>query len=155
MYVMFGLAPGAFPGFPSDVEFCQVRRASPHWTGRRCRGLLSFTRNAAATAPLHAPPYPTPPSCLPISPSPISQALLAEENVLCLPGAAFNMAQFVRVVFCAPKPILATAFDRIEAFAARHIAPGYAVAAAGGGAAAAGAAALHAASSSSSAANGI
>ena len=23
MYVMFGLRPGAFPAFPSDVEFCQ------------------------------------------------------------------------------------------------------------------------------------
>ena len=80
MYVMFGLRPGAFPAFPSDVEFCQ--------------------------------------------------ALLAEENVVLLPGACFNMAHFVRVVFCAPLDVLATAFDRVQAFCARHLAPGFESAAA-------------------------
>ena len=40
------------------------------------------------------------------------------------------MAHYVRVVFCAPMPVLAQAFDRIAAFCARHIAPDFAAAAA-------------------------
>lgn len=73
MYVMFGLARGAFPSLPDDVVF--------------------------------------------------TQRLLAEENVLMLPGAAFNIPHFVRLVFCAPLDKLGEALDRTAAFCARHRAP--------------------------------
>lgn len=49
-----------------------------------------------------------------------SQLLLAEENVCVLPGTAFNIVNFVRIVFCAPEHILLEAADRIAAFVQRH-----------------------------------
>lgn len=52
-------------------------------------------------------------------------ALLTEENVMMLPGTVFAAPGFVRVVFCAPRDALATAFDRLGAFAARHRAAGW------------------------------
>ena len=49
-----------------------------------------------------------------------TQRLLAEENVLMLPGTAFNIPHFVRLVFCAPLDKLGEALDRTAAFCARH-----------------------------------
>jgi len=47
-------------------------------------------------------------------------ALQREEAVLLLPGAAFGAPGRVRLVLCAPLPLLTAAWDRIDAFAARH-----------------------------------
>jgi tyrosine aminotransferase len=49
-----------------------------------------------------------------------SQLLLAEENVCVLPGTAFNIVNFVRIVFCAPESVLLEAADRIASFVTRH-----------------------------------
>lgn len=46
--------------------------------------------------------------------------LLNEENVFLLPGAAFGIPMFARIVFCAPKEQLGAACDRIEDFCRRH-----------------------------------
>jgi tyrosine aminotransferase len=51
-----------------------------------------------------------------------AKMLLAEENVLVLPGSAFSVPNFVRIVFCAPKDKLKEAFDRIAHFCAVHAA---------------------------------
>lgn len=53
-----------------------------------------------------------------------AQKLVAEENVLVLPGAAFAIPNFVRIVFCAPKEKLSEAFERMAGFCKRHAAPG-------------------------------
>ena len=45
------------------------------------------------------------------------QRLLSEEGIVLLPGAAFNMPGYVRVVVCAPTEKLNEAFDRIDAWA--------------------------------------
>jgi tyrosine aminotransferase len=45
-----------------------------------------------------------------------SQLLLARTNVFVLPGECFRCAGFVRIVFCAPRALLAEAYDRIEGF---------------------------------------
>lgn len=50
-------------------------------------------------------------------------ALQREEALLLLPGAAFGAPGCVRLVLCAPLPALAAAWDRIDAFAARHYSP--------------------------------
>ena len=47
-------------------------------------------------------------------------ALQREEALLLLPGAAFGAPGRVRLVLCAPLPTLAAAWDRIDAFVARH-----------------------------------
>lgn len=47
--------------------------------------------------------------------------LLREESVFLLPGQCFQAEQFVRIVFSAPKKVLAEAYDRIEAFCNRKI----------------------------------
>lgn len=44
------------------------------------------------------------------------QALLSEQSVFMLPGQCFGMRDFARVVFSAPKEMLAEAYDRIEEF---------------------------------------
>jgi tyrosine aminotransferase len=49
-----------------------------------------------------------------------SSKLLKEENVFVLPGSAFGMPNFVRVVFCSNEPLLQEASDRIAAFCERH-----------------------------------
>ena len=49
-----------------------------------------------------------------------SAALQREEAVLLLPGTAFNAPGRVRLVLCAPLDTLAAAWDRIDAFVARH-----------------------------------
>jgi aspartate/methionine/tyrosine aminotransferase len=46
--------------------------------------------------------------------------LLQEENVFVLPGTAFGVPGFFRVVFCSPKEILADAAKRIKSFCERH-----------------------------------
>jgi len=51
-----------------------------------------------------------------------SRLLLAEENVFLLPGAAFGIPDYCRIVFCAPKERLGEAADRIAAFCSRHAA---------------------------------
>lgn len=48
------------------------------------------------------------------------EALLTEESVFCLPGQCFDIANYFRVVFCAPHKILEEACDRLEAFCERH-----------------------------------
>ena len=45
---------------------------------------------------------------------------LLEENLVILPGQCFGIANFVRVVVAPPEELLAQAFDRLEAFCARH-----------------------------------
>lgn len=46
--------------------------------------------------------------------------LLAEESVFVLPGTIFGMKNFFRIVFCAPIPMLGSAYDRMAEFCARH-----------------------------------
>lgn len=48
--------------------------------------------------------------------------LLEEENVLVLPGKAFGASEpnLVRVVFCAPEPIMFEAMSRMKRFCQRH-----------------------------------
>ncbi len=62
-------------------------------------------------------------------------ALQREEAVLLLPGTAFGAPGRVRLVLCAPRDALADAWDRIDAFAARHHRGGGGKALASGGAA--------------------
>eukprot|EP00475_Leptophrys_vorax_P032917 TRINITY_DN5136_c0_g1_i1.p1 TRINITY_DN5136_c0_g1~~TRINITY_DN5136_c0_g1_i1.p1 ORF type:complete len:135 (-),score=31.80 TRINITY_DN5136_c0_g1_i1:61-465(-) len=47
--------------------------------------------------------------------------LLLEENVMLLPGKAFGMDNFFRIVFCGPKGKLGEAAERIAEFAKRHL----------------------------------
>lgn len=49
-----------------------------------------------------------------------SSMLLSEENVFVLPGTAFGMPGFFRVVFCAPNEVLEKAASRINCFCERH-----------------------------------
>ncbi|KAA0157197.1 hypothetical protein FNF27_01822 [Cafeteria roenbergensis] len=51
-----------------------------------------------------------------------TQKLLTEESVFMLPGQAFRMPMFARIVFSAPKAKLAEAYDRIIDFCKRHAA---------------------------------
>lgn len=48
--------------------------------------------------------------------------LLAEESVFVLPGTIFGLKNFFRIVFCAPIPMLETAYKRMEEFCQRHYA---------------------------------
>jgi tyrosine aminotransferase len=48
------------------------------------------------------------------------QKLLAEENVLLLPGRAFGLNNFFRIVFCGPEDILKQSAQRISEFCVRH-----------------------------------
>lgn len=50
-----------------------------------------------------------------------TEKLYEEEAVFVLPGQCFQLPNFVRIVFAAPKDILADAFGRIAQFCARHI----------------------------------
>lgn len=49
-----------------------------------------------------------------------SKQLLAEENLIILPGACFKMAGTARLVICPPAPVLSEAMDRIVSFCHRH-----------------------------------
>ncbi|KAI8145028.1 tyrosine aminotransferase [Fennellomyces sp. T-0311] len=49
-----------------------------------------------------------------------SQKLVAEENVLCLPGQCFDYPNFVRIVITPPADSLSEAYDRMAQFCARH-----------------------------------
>lgn len=49
--------------------------------------------------------------------------LLQEENIFMLPGSCFGMPNYLRMVTCPPKARLEEAFDRINAFCQRHLAP--------------------------------
>lgn len=49
-----------------------------------------------------------------------TRMLLAEENVFVLPGSCFNMANYVRIVTCAPPETLLEGFGRIATFCANH-----------------------------------
>lgn len=49
-----------------------------------------------------------------------TKLLLAEENVMVLPGSCFGVTNSFRVVFCAPVPILEEAASRILKFCQRH-----------------------------------
>ncbi|DBA03226.1 TPA: hypothetical protein N0F65_011585 [Lagenidium giganteum] len=51
-----------------------------------------------------------------------TQKLLDEESVMVLPGQAFGMTNYFRVVFSAPKEVLGDAYKRIADFCQRHIA---------------------------------
>ena len=63
-----------------------------------------------------------------------AQQLLAQQNVFVLPGACFLCPGFVRIVFCAPRALLAEAYDRMRDFcAAREAAVATAAAAPGSG----------------------
>lgn len=46
--------------------------------------------------------------------------LLAEESVFVLPGSIFGLKNFFRIVFCAPIPMLETAYKRMDEFCQRH-----------------------------------
>jgi len=46
--------------------------------------------------------------------------LLAEESVFVLPGSIFGIKNFFRIVFCAPIPMLETAYQRMDEFCQRH-----------------------------------
>jgi tyrosine aminotransferase len=47
--------------------------------------------------------------------------LLEAENVMVLPGQAFNAPNFFRIVICAPHPVLTEAFERIQEFCQRNL----------------------------------
>jgi tyrosine aminotransferase len=47
--------------------------------------------------------------------------LLSEERVMLLPGKAFGMDNFFRIVFCGPKAKLGEAVERISEFCNRHM----------------------------------
>lgn len=49
------------------------------------------------------------------------EKLLQEEAVFALPGQCFQAPNFIRVVFSAPRDVLAQAFDRIEQFCNRRV----------------------------------
>lgn len=49
-----------------------------------------------------------------------TKKLLEEEAVFVLPGQCFQAPNFVRVVFSAPREVLAEAFERIRSFCERH-----------------------------------
>ncbi|KAI9323320.1 tyrosine aminotransferase [Dichotomocladium elegans] len=49
-----------------------------------------------------------------------SQKLVAEENVLCLPGQCFDYPNYIRLVITPPADSLREAYDRIAEFCARH-----------------------------------
>ncbi|CDS06015.1 hypothetical protein LRAMOSA08543 [Lichtheimia ramosa] len=49
-----------------------------------------------------------------------SQKLVAEENVLCLPGQCFDYPNFIRIVITPPAGSLKEAYERIAEFCARH-----------------------------------
>lgn len=49
-----------------------------------------------------------------------TKALRAEESVFVLPGECFQAPNFVRIVFCAPAPVLQEAAARITRFCATH-----------------------------------
>jgi tyrosine aminotransferase len=51
------------------------------------------------------------------------EALLREENVFVLPGSCFGLEDMIRIVFCAPIPVLQQATDRIRDFCFRHSLP--------------------------------
>ena len=46
--------------------------------------------------------------------------LLKEENLFVLPGSCFGFANVIRLVFCAPIPVLDEAANRIRLFCDRH-----------------------------------
>lgn len=50
-----------------------------------------------------------------------TELLYEEEAVFVLPGQCFQAPNFVRVVFAAPREVLADAFERIEAFCERRL----------------------------------
>eukprot|EP00753_Platysulcus_tardus_P020796 PLAT8410.1.p2 GENE.PLAT8410.1~~PLAT8410.1.p2 ORF type:complete len:218 (+),score=125.49 PLAT8410.1:744-1397(+) len=50
------------------------------------------------------------------------QKLLDEEGVFVLPGQCFGLRNFVRIVLCPPLDKLRVAYDKMEAFCARHLA---------------------------------
>ncbi|KAI9493118.1 tyrosine aminotransferase [Zychaea mexicana] len=49
-----------------------------------------------------------------------SQKLVAEENVLCLPGQCFDYPNYIRIVITPPADCLAEAYERMAQFCARH-----------------------------------
>ncbi|KAI7849307.1 tyrosine aminotransferase [Circinella umbellata] len=49
-----------------------------------------------------------------------SSKLVAEENVLCLPGECFDYPNFIRIVITPPAGALTEAYERIAQFCARH-----------------------------------
>lgn len=55
-----------------------------------------------------------------------SRALVQEESVLVLPGSAFRVSNWFRIVFALPLPEMSEAWDRIEAFCNRHQKPAHA-----------------------------
>nr|QKX95019.1 tyrosine aminotransferase [Anthoceros agrestis] len=49
-----------------------------------------------------------------------AEKLVKEENIVVLPGSAFGIHNWLRLVFATPVYMLEEAFDRIEAFCLRH-----------------------------------
>jgi len=49
-----------------------------------------------------------------------ARKVLEEENLFMLPGACFNMPNFVRLVICPPAEVLQEAFQRLRLFCDRH-----------------------------------
>ncbi len=49
-----------------------------------------------------------------------SQRLLAEENLIILPGQCFGMPGYARIVTCPPADVLTEALSRVKAFLGRH-----------------------------------
>lgn len=50
-----------------------------------------------------------------------AEALIAEQQVVVLPGACFQAPNFFRIVFCAPESVLSEAVERIGEFCAKHV----------------------------------
>lgn len=49
-----------------------------------------------------------------------ARKLLQEENLFILPGACFNMPNFVRLVICPPPEVIQESFARLRSFCARY-----------------------------------
>ena len=100
MYLMVGFEPSA--AIPSDVELSQLLLREENVSvlpgtvrrGDRRRGSLPVCMRSSEVRTLSLPPS--------------------------LHAQAFNIANFVRIVFCAPETVLLEAAGRIAQFMARH-----------------------------------
>lgn len=90
MYLLLGVDIKHFPGFPSDVEFCNGKRHLD----------LGFKHS--------------------LNPSLSRTALVQEQNLFCIPGESFSIANHMRLVLAAPANVLQDSCERLREFCAKH-----------------------------------